>query len=104
MTNWNPSSWQASKLKLQMPIYDDNEKLSSIKKELKSFDGLVKLDEVLLLKEKLKNLENNKGFLIIGGDCAETLNFDNGTFDTMKTIQEMASIISQKTGGDLDKK
>ena len=34
MTDWNPSSWQASKLKLQMPIYDDNEKLSSIKKEL----------------------------------------------------------------------
>lgn len=103
MVSWNSSSWQKSSLKLQMPIYDDIEKLSSIKKELKDFDGLVDLDKILLLKKKLKSLEKNKGFLIIGGNCAETLNFDNDTADTVRTIQEMASIISKKTGGEVIK-
>ncbi len=103
MSDWNSSRWQKSQLKLQMPIYDDIEKLSSIKKELKDFDGLVDLDKILLLKKKLKSLEKNKGFLIIGGNCAETLNFDNDTADTVRTIQEMASIISKKTGGEVIK-
>lgn len=103
MTNWNPSSWQTSPLKLQMPVYNNIKKLTSIKKELANFNGLVDLDKILLLKEKFKNIVQNREFLIIGGNCAESLKYDNATVDTVGTIQEMAEIIFKKTGNEVIK-
>lgn len=103
MIKWSPTTWQCAELKLQMPVYDDIKKLKSIKKELNNHDGLIDLDEILSFKKKLKDVINKKNFIIIGGSCAESLNLDNATIDTIKTIQEMAKIVSKKNNKEIIK-
>ena len=97
MLNWTPSSWQNATIKKQMPIYEDLSLLNSIKHEISTYDGIVKLEEIISLKNKLKNISKNNDFLIIAGSCAEELNNNNQELiETIKTINEVSDIILKK--------
>jgi len=87
-----------------MPNYDDAEALNRIKGMLKGFSEPIGLDEIMLLRKRLNSVESGMGFIIIGGDCAESLNTNaNRIVNTITTIQAMADVVSKKIGNEIIK-
>ena len=97
--NWSPSNWKNAKVIKQMPFYEDKERLDGVKSEISNLDGLLKIDEILKFKAKLKDVADGKSFLIVAGDCAEPLfNNDINVINTIDVINKISDIISKKTG------
>lgn len=69
--NWTPESWRGKSV-IQMPTYEDAEKLDAVEAELSTFPPLVFAGEARKLKRKLAKVCEGKGFLLQGGDCAES--------------------------------
>jgi len=57
---------------MQMPDYPDAEKLKTVEGRLAGFPPLVFAGEARKLKRKLARVAEGKGFLLQGGDCAES--------------------------------
>jgi 3-deoxy-7-phosphoheptulonate synthase len=55
-----------------MPAYPDAEKLGEVETTLTSFPPLVFAGEARALKAELAKVGAGKGFLLQGGDCAES--------------------------------
>lgn len=95
---WSPDSWREYPV-IQLPEYDDYEKLDECYKELKSYPPLVTSWEVAALKEKLSRAAQGKCFVLQGGDCAET--FDNVTspqiVNILKVLLQMSLILIHET-------
>ena len=68
---WAPDSWRKFPV-MQMPTYLDLEKLNQVESTLAGFPPLVFAGEARKLKRKLANVAAGKGFLLQGGDCAES--------------------------------
>ena len=68
---WAPDSWRKFPV-MQMPTYLDLEKLNQVEGTLAGFPPLVFAGEARKLKRKLANVAAGKGFLLQGGDCAES--------------------------------
>ncbi len=68
---WAPDSWRKFPV-MQMPEYTDLEKLKTVEARLAGFPPLVFAGEARKLKRKLANVAAGKGFLLQGGDCAES--------------------------------
>jgi 3-deoxy-7-phosphoheptulonate synthase len=79
----------------QQPIWTDQSKLESARKELSNFPPLVFAGEVDTLRARLAAAAQGKAFLLQGGDCAET--FADATADRIrnrvKTILQMAVVL-----------
>jgi 3-deoxy-7-phosphoheptulonate synthase len=69
--NWSPESWRNVPA-AQMPEYDDKAKLAHVEKRLAGYPPLVFAGEARKLKRKLAKVAEGKGFLLQGGDCAES--------------------------------
>ncbi len=69
--NWSPESWKALPVR-QLPEYPDQKALEEACRELKELPPLITSWEVRALKRKLANVQAGKGFLLHGGDCAES--------------------------------
>ncbi len=80
---WTPSSWRDFPIK-QQPIYEDQEKLAKVEKELSSYPPLIFAGEARTLKEDLAKVCEGKAFLLQGGDCAESFNAFNA--DNIKSL------------------
>ncbi len=70
-TNWTPASWRALPAQ-QLPDYPDSGKLEQVEKRLAGFPPLVFAGEARKLKKKLAKVAEGRGFLLQGGDCAES--------------------------------
>ena len=70
-TNWTPDSWRHFPV-VQVPDYEDKAKLQSVEGQLAGFPPLVFAGEARKLKRKLARVAEGKGFLLQGGDCAES--------------------------------
>ena len=70
-SNWTPQSWRNFPV-LQVPDYPDAAKLASTEARLAGFPPLVFAGEARKLKRKLAKVAEGKGFLLQGGDCAES--------------------------------
>ena len=70
-SNWTPQSWRNFPV-LQVPDYPDAAKLASTEARLAGFPPLVFAGEARKLKRKLARVAEGKGFLLQGGDCAES--------------------------------
>src|SRR3990170_148178 len=68
---WTPATWRDLPA-LQMPVYDDTGKLAKVERDLAGFPPLVFAGEARKLKRKLAKVSEGKGFLLQGGDCAES--------------------------------
>jgi 3-deoxy-7-phosphoheptulonate synthase len=79
--NWNPSSWRSKPIQ-QVPDYPDQEALASTEASLAKFPPLVFAGEARRLKASLANVANGNGFLLQGGDCAES--FQEHGADTIR--------------------
>jgi len=68
---WHPASWQTRKA-AQQPVYDDPEALARAVAELARLPPIVVSWEVENLRERLARVQRGEGFLLQGGDCAES--------------------------------
>ncbi|EYR79143.1 MULTISPECIES: class II 3-deoxy-7-phosphoheptulonate synthase [unclassified Shinella] len=69
--NWTPSSWRHKPIQ-QVPDYPDLAALAATEERLSKFPPLVFAGEARRLKASLANVAEGKGFLLQGGDCAES--------------------------------
>ena len=68
---WHPASWQTRKA-AQQPQYDDPTALARVVAELARLPPIVVSWEVENLRERLAAVQRGEGFLLQGGDCAES--------------------------------
>jgi 3-deoxy-7-phosphoheptulonate synthase len=69
--SWHPASWQSRKA-TQQPSYEDPDALASVVAELARLPPIVVSWEVDNLRERLAGVQRGEGFLLQGGDCAES--------------------------------
>jgi 3-deoxy-7-phosphoheptulonate synthase len=70
-SRWSPDSWRTKPIE-QVPVYPDLAALAEVEKQLASFPPLVFAGEARELKAKLARVAQGEGFLLQGGDCAES--------------------------------
>ncbi len=87
--------WRSLGIK-QQPVWPDSEAARAVSAELSVVPPLVFAGEVDVLRERLASVASGKGFLLQGGDCAET--FAGATADNIrnrvKTILQMAVVLT----------
>ena len=95
MNDWQPDSWRQKPI-LQQPTYDDAAQLADVEARLKSYPPLVFAAEARQLHAELANIANGNGFLLQGGDCAESFDEFNAPKirDTFKVILQMAIVLT----------
>lgn len=96
---WTPSSWR-NKTALQMPTYPDEAALRSAQDELFIKPPLIFAGEARALQRSLGEVAQGRGFLLQGGDCAES--FDEFSADkirdTFRAILQMSVILTYAGG------
>ncbi len=70
-SKWTPDTWRNFPV-MQMPHYEDQAKLAVVEDRLAGFPPLVFAGEARKLKKRLAKVSEGKGFLLQGGDCAES--------------------------------
>ncbi|MGP1580755.1 MAG: class II 3-deoxy-7-phosphoheptulonate synthase [Wolinella sp.] len=92
---WNPKSWREKPIK-QQPIYKEKGLLKSVEEELRSYPPLVFAGEARALKKRLAAATKGHGFLLQGGDCAESFSQFNAINirDMFKVILQMAVVLT----------
>ncbi|MDN4503280.1 3-deoxy-7-phosphoheptulonate synthase class II [Alteromonadaceae bacterium BrNp21-10] len=95
MSDWQPDSWRSKPI-LQQPKYDDLNHLSDVEKRLHSYPPVVFAAEARQLFSQLANVSQGKGFLLQGGDCAESFAEFNAPKirDTFKVLLQMAIVLT----------
>jgi 3-deoxy-7-phosphoheptulonate synthase len=69
--NWNPTSWRQKPIQ-QVPDYPDMAALEATEATLAKYPPLVFAGEARRLKASLAKVSEGQGFLLQGGDCAES--------------------------------
>ena len=79
-----------------MPVYEDAGALSAAEETLASFPPLVFAGEARALKADLADVANGHGFLLQGGDCAESFAefHPNNIRDTFRVLLQMAVVLT----------
>lgn len=92
---WRTDSWREKTIK-QVPEYKDAGKLKAVETQLRGYPPLVFAGEARNLKAQLANVAAGNGFLLQGGDCAESFaEFNaNNIRDTFKVMLQMAVILT----------
>ena len=92
---WQTNSWRQYKAK-HIPKYPDMDHLADVEKTLKDFPPLVFAGEVRSLKKSLADVAEGRGFLLQGGDCAESFSefHADNIRDTFRVILQMAVILT----------
>ena len=92
---WQTDSWRQYKAK-HIPKYPDMDHLADVEKTLKDFPPLVFAGEVRSLKKSLADVAEGRGFLLQGGDCAESFSefHADNIRDTFRVILLMAVILT----------
>jgi len=95
---WKPDSWKKFELK-HLPEYSNQSILDNVTDQLKDFPPLVFAGEVRSLNKALANVFEGKGYILQGGDCAESFaEFNaNNIRDTFRVILQMAIILTAGT-------
>ncbi|ORX48415.1 DAHP synthetase [Piromyces finnis] len=76
LNQWSLYSWKNKEI-VQNVVYKDKKKYESILEKLDVLPPLVHQDEIEKLKEQLREVAENKRFLLQGGDCAELFEYCN---------------------------
>ena len=92
---WTPDSWRNKPI-LQVPTYPDAKALESVEARLRTYPPLVFAGEARALKNQLANVCEGKGFLLQGGDCAESFaEHDADTIrDFFRVFLQMAIVLT----------
>ncbi|NVK58008.1 MAG: 3-deoxy-7-phosphoheptulonate synthase class II [Alteromonadaceae bacterium] len=95
MNPWQPDSWRSKPI-LQQPAYDNQAELKSVEATLSTYPPLVFAAEARELRRQLGQVCDGKGFLLQGGDCAESFSEFNAPKirDTFKVLLQMAIVMT----------
>jgi len=95
MKAWTPSTWREFPIK-QQPTYPDQSALAHAEAELAKLPPLVFAAEARSLRRSLADVVAGNGFLLQGGDCAESFaEFSaNNIRDTFKVLLQMAVVMT----------
>ncbi|MCP4768665.1 MAG: 3-deoxy-7-phosphoheptulonate synthase class II [Gammaproteobacteria bacterium] len=90
-----PSSWRDFPIE-QQPVYPDQQHLQDVESQLCAMPPLVFAQEIRNLKNSLAEVSRGKGFLLQGGDCAESFSefSANKIRDTFKVLLQMAVVLT----------
>lgn len=94
-SNWTPDSWKAHEAR-HLPAYGDVAQLGAVEATLAKFPPLVFAGEARALKADLAEVAEGRGFLLQGGDCAESFaefSADN-IRDTFRVLLQMAVVLT----------
>jgi 3-deoxy-7-phosphoheptulonate synthase len=94
-SNWTPEGWKAHEAR-HLPVYEDASELAGAEATLAKFPPLVFAGEARALKADLAEVAAGKGFLLQGGDCAESFaehSADN-IRDTFRVLLQMAVLMT----------
>jgi 3-deoxy-7-phosphoheptulonate synthase len=94
-SNWTPDGWKAHEAR-HLPAYEDARELAGVESTLASFPPLVFAGEARALKADLAEVAAGRGFLLQGGDCAESFaehSADN-IRDTFRVLLQMAVVLT----------
>jgi 3-deoxy-7-phosphoheptulonate synthase len=93
--NWTPDSWRTCEAR-QLPQYPDTAALGAVEAELRSYPPLVFAGEARDLTDRLADVAAGNGFLLQGGDCAESFaEFHPNTIrDTFRVLLQMAVVMT----------
>ena len=96
---WNPTDWRACPI-AQAPAYPDADALDAAEAELRGSPPLIFAGEARALKAQLARVADGHGFLLQGGDCAESFAefHANALRDTVKVLLQMAVVLSYAGG------
>ena len=94
-TNWTADSWRGFEGR-HLPVYPDAEKLEHVEQTLTRFPPLVFAGEARALKAELAGVAAGKGFLLQGGDCAESFAefHPDNIRDTFRVLLQMAVVLT----------
>jgi 3-deoxy-7-phosphoheptulonate synthase len=97
--SWTPQSWRQM-TRHQMPDYPDAERLAAVEKTLAGYPPLVFAGEARKLEEELGRVAMGEGFLLQGGDCAESFADFNADKirDTLRVLLQMAVVLTYGGG------
>ncbi len=92
---WSPDSWRTKPAE-QMPDYRDPEALKTVERQLASFPPLVFAGEARELMHELADVSRGQGFLLQGGDCAESFaeHGPDTTRDFFRVFLQMAVVLT----------
>jgi len=92
---WAPDSWQTFEAK-HLPRYESAEALDEATQALSSHPPLVFAGEARALKADLAEVAQGNGFLLQGGDCAESFAefHPNNIRDTFRVLLQMAVVMT----------
>ncbi|MBM0170322.1 class II 3-deoxy-7-phosphoheptulonate synthase [Altererythrobacter sp. C41] len=93
--NWTPDSWKTQEAR-HLPQYGDAQALAEAEEALRNFPPLVFAGEARALKAELAGVARGEGFLIQGGDCAESFAefHPNNIRDTFRVLLQMAVVLT----------
>lgn len=93
--NWAPDSWTKAEAR-QLPTYPDPTALKAATDTLGNFPPLVFAGEARHLTADLAKVAAGEGFLLQGGDCAESFAefHPNNIRDTFRVILQMAVVLT----------
>jgi 3-deoxy-7-phosphoheptulonate synthase len=92
---WTPDGWKRHEAK-HLPVYEDAAALAEAETTLSNFPPLVFAGEARALKASLAEVAAGKGFLLQGGDCAESFAefHPNNIRDTFRVLLQMAVVLT----------
>ncbi len=93
--SWTPSSWRDFPI-LQVPEYKDAAQVKNVEEILAKKPPLVFAGEVQNLRGQLGGVANGEGFLLQGGDCAESFAEFSADMirDSFKVFLQMAVVLT----------
>jgi 3-deoxy-7-phosphoheptulonate synthase len=101
---WTPSSWRQKPAK-QIPVYADEAALKAMEARLATYPPLVFAGEARALKAELARVCEGNGFLLQGGDCAES--FAEHTADQIRdffrVFLQMAAVLTYAAASPVTK-
>ncbi|MDZ7808125.1 MAG: 3-deoxy-7-phosphoheptulonate synthase class II [Gracilimonas sp.] len=97
--NWSPTTWMDKPVK-QIPEYPDQNALDKNYEMLKDLPPLVTSWEIDALKNKLASISDGNGFLLQGGDCAESFDATKAPkiVNMVKVLLQMSFILIHEMG------
>jgi 3-deoxy-7-phosphoheptulonate synthase len=93
--NWSPESWKSHEAR-HLPVYEDAAALAEAERVLSAYPPLVFAGEARALKAELAEVCAGRGFLLQGGDCAESFAefHPNNIRDTFRVLLQMAVVLT----------
>ena len=95
MKKWSLNSWSKLEAK-HLPVYEDKAELDLVLSKIKKYPPLVFAGESRSLKKALAQVVEGKGFLLQGGDCAESFAefHPDNIRDTFKVLLQMSLVLT----------